>query len=302
MITHVSSITLEVPEIEASVSFFEQHIGLAVTERRDNSVYLRARTAHHDLVLVPSENEQSALRTLNFESDDVRADVERALGAGSMDLGAVHHAGADTAHLLQTPGGFGLVLHSELRQVERAPGSRLAQPMHFSHFNIGTKDPAGVIQFFVDGLGLRNSDWIGSVEDPLIGWLHAPVHGALHHGVAVLKSEDTRLHHISYEYEDTQEIVDRVDNYVDESRFLVWGMGRHGTGGSIFAYIEDPSGMMVELGTGMIRIGMDARWNGPQVWAPDDQRGVDEWGSSVPDAWMAKRIDVTSPSTLMSRA
>lgn len=122
--------------------------------------------------------------------------------------------------------------------------------------------------------------------------------GALHHGVAVLKSEDTRLHHISYEYDNAQEIIDRVDDFVDESHFLVWGVGRHGTGGSIFAYIEDVSGMMVELGTGMIRIGKDPRWNGPQVWSLDDQRGVDEWGSSIPEAWMGKRVDVAAPSAL----
>lgn len=298
MITRVASITLEVPDLEASIGFFTDHIGLTVTERRGSSAYLRARASHHDLVLVASEDERTVLQTLNFESDDVAGDVERAVRAGARDLGTVEIAGADTAHLVEAPGEISLLIHSTLHQVEHAPTPGLAQPQHFSHFNIGTPDPAPVIQFFVDGLGLRNSDWIGSPEDPLIGWLHCPVDGALHHGVAVLKTEDTRLHHISYEYDNAQEIVDRVDNFVDESHFLVWGMGRHGTGGSIFAYIEDVSGMMVELGTGMIRIGQDPRWNGPQVWSLEDQRGVDEWGSSIPEAWMAKRVDVAAPSAL----
>ncbi|WP_207844370.1 VOC family protein [Williamsia soli] len=302
MITRVSSVTYEVPDVEASIGFYERHVGLTVTERIGASVYLRAKSSHHDLVLVASDSAECVLHSLNFESDDVAADVERAVGAGSKDLGVVEHGGVEVAHLLEAPGGFGFRIHSTVEQVQAAPESNLAQPMHFSHFNIGVPDAAGAIAFFVDGLGLRNSDWIGSAENPMIGWLHCPVDGALHHGVAVLQTEDVRLHHISYEYENAAEIIDRVDDYVDDSHFLVWGMGRHGTGGSIFAYIEDVSGVMVELGTGMIRIGADPRWDGPKVWAPDDPRGVDEWGSSVPEAWMGKRTAVATPSTLVSKA
>ncbi|MFE2051613.1 VOC family protein [Streptomyces sp. NPDC059459] len=301
MITRVSSITLEVPDIESSIGFFEEHIGLTVTERIGDRAYLRARSVHHDLVLVASQSGATSLHTLNFESDDVASDIARAVAAGAKDHGPIDHAGVDTAHLLEAPGEIGLLIHSTLQTVDAAPALRLAQPAHFSHFNIGTPDPASLIRFFVD-LGMRNSDWIGSVEEPLIGWLHCPVDGALHHGVAVLQSPDTRLHHISYEYDTTEQIVDRVDNFVDDTHFLVWGMGRHGTGGSIFAYMNDVSGVMVELGTGMIRIGQDPRWNGPQVWPLDDPRGVDEWGSSVPDAWMAQRVDVSSPATLRIEA
>ncbi|QSE41313.1 VOC family protein [Rhodococcus erythropolis] len=296
MITRVSSVTLEVPDLADSITFYEDHVGLTLTEELDGTAYLRARTAHHDMILQSSSSGRSSLVSFNFESDDVAADVARAVEAGSTDLGQVPHAGTDLAHLLAAPGGFGIRIHSALHRVEAAPDVEPARPQHFSHFNIGVPNAAEVIEFFVQ-LGLRNSDWIGSVDDPMIGWLHCPVDGALHHGVAVIHTDDVRLHHISFEYDNASEIVDRIDDYVDDTHYLVWGMGRHGTGGSIFAYIEDPSGTMVELGTGMIRIGRDPRWTEPRVWALDDPRGVDEWGSAVPEAWLAKRVDVAAPTT-----
>nr|WP_179275239.1 VOC family protein [Rhodococcus sp. 06-1059B-a] len=295
MITRVSSVTLEVPDLDDSISFYRDRVGLTVTERVDDTVYLRARQAHHDMILEMSSDRRSSLKSFNFESDDVTADVSKAVSAGCTDLGPVDHAGAERAHMLAAPGGFGIRIHSTLEHVGAPTEAGTTRPQHFSHFNVGVPNVAEVIQFFVEGLGLRNSDWIGSVEDPLIGWLHCPVDGALHHGVAVLRTDDVRLHHISFEYDTVTDIVDRVDNFVDDTHFLVWGMGRHGTGGSIFAYIEDPSGTMVELGTGMIRIGRDPRWAEPQVWAMDDPRGVDEWGSSTPAAWLAKRVDIASP-------
>jgi catechol 2,3-dioxygenase len=295
MITRVASVTLEVPDLAASLEFFESKVGMALTEQVGPSAYARATANHHDLVLVGSEQGRCGLRSLNFETDDLDADISRAVTAGATDLGAVDQPGVDRAHLLEVPGGFGLLLYAGLQQVGAPPADGPPLPMHFSHFNIGVPDPAAAVDFFVTAFGLEPSDWIGDPSDPLIAWLHCPVPGALHHGVAILKSADVKLHHISYEYASIEQVAARVDAFVDATHYLVWGMGRHGTGGSVFAYIEDPSGVMVELGTGMIRIGQDPRWNGPEVWALDDPRGVDEWGSAIPERWLAKRTEVLSP-------
>jgi catechol 2,3-dioxygenase len=151
------------------------------------------------------------------------------------------------------------------------------------------------VDFFTAAFGLLPSDWIGSTEDPFLAWLHCPVFNAPHHGVAILKG-DPKLHHIAFDYETLAGLTDRVDNYVDGSHYLVWGMGRHGTGGSVFAYTEDASGLMVELDNGMISIGDDPRWTEPRVWSLDDQRAVDEWGSAIPEQWLAKRTAYIRPS------
>ena len=298
MITRVGSITLEVPDIEQSVAFFESKVGLVVTERVDDTVYLTSTTRHHEMILVQSQSERTALRTLNLEvaEGQLGAAVARVVEAGATDLGALEHAGISAARLLDTPWGFGLKLYTGMAAVPAPPVIDLARPYQFSHFNVGVPNVAEVASFMERGLGLRPSDWLRSKEDPFLTWLHCPVEGASHHGVAILESDEIKLHHIAFDYEAVQDVAARVDNYVDASHYLVWGMGRHGTGGSVFSYIEDPSGMMVELGSGMIIIGKDPRWNGPKVWSMDDPRGVDEWGSSIPARWLAQRVAVVSPA------
>ena len=295
MITRVASVTLDVPDLDASVRFVTEKVGLAVTENDGDTAYLRAADRHHDMILHRSPSGTTALRHLNLEVEgDLDEQVRSAVAAGAVDVGPITHPGVERAHVIEIPGGFGLKLFQGMASAPTPPPAPVARPFRFSHFNIGVPDVAQGMAFFAEGLGLRPSDWLGSKEDPFIGWMHCPVPHASHHGVALLKS-DIKLHHIAFDFENITDLAARVDNYVDQTHYLVWGMGRHGTGGSVFAYTEDPSGMMVELDTGMIQIGDDPRWTGPRVWSLDDPRGVDEWGSSIPDAWLTKHVAVLSP-------
>ncbi|TXN28933.1 VOC family protein [Lacisediminihabitans profunda] len=303
MITRIGSITLEVPDLEASIDFFQHKVGLVETERVERTSYLSATTRHHEMILVESTTGTTALRHLNLEvaEGQLEATVAQAIAAGAVDCGELRHEGIAEAHVLEIPGGFGVKLYTGMQAVPEPPASDIARPYQFSHFNIGVPEVAPVVDFMVEAFGLRPSDWLRSKEQPFLAWLHCPVEGAPHHGVAILESADIKLHHIAFDYRDVADLVARADNYVDTDHYLVWGMGRHGTGGSAFAYTEDPSGMMVELGSGMIVIGKDPRWDGPKVWSMDDPRGVDEWGSSIPEKWLAKRVEVRSPIALAVR-
>jgi catechol 2,3-dioxygenase-like lactoylglutathione lyase family enzyme len=297
MITRVASVTLDVPDLQASTDFFVEKVGLVVTERDEQSVYLRCADRHHDLILQQSPTGIAALRHLNLEVDgDLAAHVTRAVEAGALDIGPLEHRGVQAAHVLEIPHGYAVKLFQGQPTVPFPPVSKPERPFRFSHFNITVPEVAPMVAFFETAFGLRPSDWIGSKEDPFLAWLHCPVFNAPHHGVALLKAEP-KLHHIAFDYETVDGLIDRVDNYVDESHYLVWGMGRHGTGGSVFAYTEDASDLLVELDSGMIAIGDDPRWQEPKVWSMSDQRAVDEWGSSIPEKWLAKHTRFIRPST-----
>jgi catechol 2,3-dioxygenase len=296
MITRVGSITLDVPDLQKSIRFFTEKVGLEVTETDGSTAYLRCADRHHDLILEQSAKDEAGLRFLNFEVEgDIAPHVAAAVAAGAIDIGPLSHPGVETAHVLEIPSGYGVKLYSGMATVPAPSNSALERPFRFSHFNIAVPEVATMVDFFGAAFELRPSDWIGSKEDPFLAWLHCPVFNAPHHGVAILKG-DPKLHHIAFDFESVEGLIDRVDNYVDESHFLVWGMGRHGTGGSVFAYTEDDSGLMVELDSGMISIGDDPRWREAQVWDLTDQRAVDEWGSAIPDQWLAKRTPFIRPT------
>lgn len=296
MITRVGSITLDVPDPAASTAFFVDKVGLEVTERTGSTTYLRAADRHHDLVLQQSATGEAALRHLNLEVEgDLAEHVATAVAAGAVDIGPIAHPGVDAAHVLEIPFGYAVKLYTGMAAAPAPAWLPVERPFRFSHFNIAVPEVAPMMEFFTAAFGLQPSDWIGSVEDPFLAWLHCPVFNAPHHGVAVLKG-DPKLHHIAFDYETLPGLVGRVDNYVDDDHYLVWGMGRHGTGGSVFAYTEDASDLLVELDTGMISIGDDPRWTHPRVWSLDDQRAVDEWGSAIPERWLAKRTAFVRPS------
>lgn len=300
MITRVGSVTLEVPNLQKSIEFFTQKVGLEVTESDGSTAYLRCADRHHDLILEQSTTGESALRHLNLEVEgDIGEHVASAVAAGAIDVGPLIHPGVEAAHVLEIPSGYGVKLYSGMTAVSAPRESALQRPFRFSHFNIAVPEVAPMVDFFSAAFDLRPSDWIGSREDPFLAWLHCPVFNAPHHGVAILKG-DPKLHHIAFDYESVDGLVERVDNYVDESRFLVWGMGRHGTGGSVFAYAEDASGLMVELDSGMISIGDDPRWREAQVWSLSDQRAIDEWGSAIPEEWLAKRTAFIRPTAALN--
>ena len=65
MITRVGSVTLEVPDLDRSVRFFEGKVGLVVTERDEATAYLRATSRHHDMVLAASATGTTPLRPQN---------------------------------------------------------------------------------------------------------------------------------------------------------------------------------------------------------------------------------------------
>ncbi|QJU55302.1 VOC family protein [Herbiconiux sp. KACC 21604] len=296
MITRVGSITLDVPDLAASTAFFVDKVGLDVTDDDGSTAFLRAADRHHDLMLQQSATDETALRHLNLEVEgDLAEHVATAVAAGAIDIGPISHAGVAEAHVLEIPFGYAVKLYRGMETVPAPAAVALERPFRFSHFNIAVPEVAPMMEFFTAAFGLLPSDWIGSREDPFLAWLHCPVFNAPHHGVAVLKG-DPRLHHIAFDYGTLPGLVGRVDNYVDDEHYLVWGLGRHGTGGSVFAYTEDASDLLVELDTGMISIGDDPRWTHPRVWSLEDQRAVDEWGSAIPERWLAKRTAFVRPS------
>jgi catechol 2,3-dioxygenase-like lactoylglutathione lyase family enzyme len=287
--------------VDAAVGFYERYIGLVETERDGDGVYLSCGEQHHDLILRHAATGEPGFDHVALEvaPHSLEHAVERAVAHGARHPRAVHEPGVREAVLLEAPGGFRmkLICGLQLRTRPRPTASGLPRPIAFSHVNLAAPDMDAVCDFFEEGLGMRRSDWLGAKEDPFLTWFHCDLKGAPHHGIAMFRTPDPGLHHLSFEYADVQQLGDRADDYVaNAGRRLVWGMGRHGTGGSAFVYFEDPAGVMVELGQGMIRCGDDARWDGPRVWSMDDPDGVDLWGSSIPEPWLHKFIPVTGSS------
>lgn len=302
MIIRVAQAALRVPDVDAAVAFYERFLGLVQTERVDDAVYLSCGELHHDLILKAATGLQPSFDHVALEvaPGTLEEVARRAVQHGACHPEQVEEPGVDEAVRLEIPGGFTIQLICGLASRARPPAIQggLPRPLGFSHVNLAGPKMEATCDFLEHGLGMRRSDWLGPKEDPFLTWFHCDLNGAPHHGIAVFQTPEPGLHHLSFEFADIQQLGDRADDYVGHSgRRLVWGMGRHGTGGSAFVYFEDPAGVMVELGEGMIRCGDDPRWDGPKVWSMDDPDGVDLWGSSIPDPWLRKFIPASTTTT-----
>ncbi len=296
MVIRVAHAALKVPDVAATVRFYEQYLGLIQTDRVDDDIYMSCGDIHHDLILKPAPADEPSLDHVAMEVAPHTIDrvVERVIEHGAHDPRPVEEPGVAEAVIVSAPGGFDFKFVSGLQHQTRAILPKLPSPLWFSHVNLAGPDLHALGDFLEHGLGMRRSDWLGSREDPLLTWFHCDEKGALHHGIAVVQKPAPGLHHLTFDYATIQDLGDRADDYTARSgRQLVWGMGRHGGGGSAFVYFEDPAGVMVELGQGMIRCDDDARWEEPIVWSTDDPRAIDLWGSPIPERWMEKFIPVS---------
>jgi catechol 2,3-dioxygenase-like lactoylglutathione lyase family enzyme len=294
MITRVGHVAIEVPDLAASVAFHQRFVGLSERLGTEERSYLTCNDRHHELILIQSPAGITGLDHVAFEVEPGTLDeaVARALAAGATRDAEIDEPGVDRAVVIVGPFGMRMKFFEGMAILEAPESDGGIAPIRFEHFNLTAPDIAELSRFLAEGLGMRFSDRLLDDEGLLISWQHLPVRGSDHHGVAALRWPEAKLHHVKWEYPSTLDVVRMTDRYAEAGRLLVWGMGRHGVDGSLFSYIEDPCGLMIEIGVDMIRIGEDPRWTGPQDRSLDNVQDVNMWGAPVPDAWLAHGISL----------
>ncbi len=119
--------------------------------------------------------------------------------------------------------------------VQREP----IRPLRLGHVAIGCTDVKRAQQFFIDGLGMRLSDYV--------------IGGAFmrfetdHHNIVVLPAPMTLLHHAAWKVRDVDEIgyggSQMIENHPERH---AWGLGRHAASANYFWYLKDPAGAFSE--------------------------------------------------------
>jgi catechol 2,3-dioxygenase-like lactoylglutathione lyase family enzyme len=169
----------------------------------------------------------------------------------------------------------------------RAPASRLVphartagtlpvgHPRRLGHVNFLTGRIAEQKDFYVDALGMRVTDWLGTGGV----WLRI---GAIHHEMALVDKGYAHFHHLALDVVDIGQMRDALDHLGRHGRWLGWGPTRHGVGGNIASHVrivEEPC--FVELYCDMEQLAPDHE---PRVW-PDDRYSSNTWGPLPPRSY-----------------
>ncbi|TSI08989.1 VOC family protein [Lysinibacillus sp. BW-2-10] len=297
---HVAIVT---SDLEKSLWFFREVIGLEETEEIDGVHYLRAwgDFQHHTLSLEQGESgylKHIGWRTKNKEDVQQFKQLleEEGVDVTYLPKGATPGIGEAIRFKLPSLHTFELYYDVERPPVAEHRRSVLknqtykswakgVSPRRFDHVNIHTSTEVDqTYDFLLEKLGFKLREYLVNEEgNTIAGWMSVT---PLVHDVAVLSKPNlptpARLHHISYWSDDTQDIL-RAADILKENGIQFIGPGKHGISQAMYLYVMDPgSGCRVELFTGGYLI-FEPDWE-PVKWTMEERSlGNTYWGDSVQD-------------------
>lgn len=308
-VAHIGHASINVTDLEKSLWFFTEVIGLHVSAEEDNKVYLRAWQDwdHHTLVL--NEAKTSGLDHFGWRVNSEKAlfAFEKALQDSNTDYEWVEggrELGQGDALKFYSPSGIPIELYWEMEKysnpltASKMPSHPMkytgkgAAPRRFDHVNCMVNDVKKEQEWWTNFLGIHHRYYILNNEDVRLGsWLSKT---NISHELALMRNSNQNgalLHHIAY-YLDTPDELIRALNIMAENDIKIeWGPGKHGTSGAQFLYAFEPSGNRVELWTGGMLI-FSPDWE-PIEWKSETgQYGLDMWGSTPPETYLTYGTEI----------
>lgn len=185
-------------------------------------------------------------------------------------------------------------VEGELRRDELVPREPV-RPLRLGHVVIGCADVDAGTRFFLDGLGMRLSDY---VDDGTFMRFERD-----HHNIVLVPAPFTLLHHTAWKVESVDHIgyggSQMIEHHPDRH---AWGLGRHAASANYFWYLRDPSGAFAEY----YYSDMDERAPDKFFWdrlADMPELPVAVWASpALVDAPLAPRTPEQMPAPILETA
>lgn len=250
---------IEVPDPTTLDGFFGDVVGLVPgdaphTWRNDGK-------ARRIIVETGPANDASVVA---FEAADVDSfdRVVARLGSAGFDVTEGDPAARSVGRLVRTPSPWGVPVEIVLGLADAAmsfesplvSGGFLTDGVGFGHAVFATTRFDDSHRFLVEGLGLRQSDWlqmeIGADLDLEVRFYHC---NERHHTVALARAPfelPQKLHHLMFETNTVDDVGAAFDRAWATDLAIPNGLGRHDNDGMFSFYVASPAGFQVEIGHG----------------------------------------------------
>ncbi|MFI6208310.1 catechol 2,3-dioxygenase [Streptomyces sp. NPDC051041] len=293
-IAHLGHVELLTPDLDRSLEFFTDYLGLTVNGERGDSVYLRTWDdyEHHSLVLTVHE-------TSGVRRTALRASSEEALQRRVGELEAAGHAGRwaedepgiGKLYVTADPDGHEHALYWEtewyrapddlrpgLKNQPQAKPGRGVGVRRLDHVNFLAADVAANADFQQHVLGARPTEQI-RMDDGRISakWLSFN-----NKSYDVVYTEDWtgsrgRLHHVAFATDTREDILRAADLALDTGVFIETGPHKHAIQQTFFLYVYEPGGNRVELCNPLTRLVLAPDW--PLItWTEAERARGQAWG------------------------
>ncbi len=283
-ITQVAYAELSVDDLQGSIDFHTDVVGMVNLGRENNHVNLGCGVdGRIDLVL---HGGGTGVRSvgLEVESED---DLD-AYAAKLADHGVDHERVSDprtgVAHAVRFSAPDGLAVElvltdpgpAYLNPGQATPGRRGIGPVDFDHITLKVPDPDAQVGFLREVLDFSVSDEMRPAPDTLVAaWTRA---ADLHHDIAMFKGPEAQsLHHYSLRLESFEHLKSAADRLAAAGIKVECGPGRHSVGGNVYLFFWAPGGNRMEFSAEMPRVGRGET----KVWS-ELPTAFSAWGATPP--------------------
>ncbi|MCJ2180730.1 VOC family protein [Novosphingobium album (ex Hu et al. 2023)] len=268
------SIELALPDPAAAAAFMTEVWGMAPSEVRGDTHYLRGSGPFPYLVAFEKSDEEF-VRSTTFvcSAGDLAALKERVGQAGwPCCPAASEDPGAGEGILVELPEG--VILRFLAGSTEVAPIEGRDLPVRLTHVVFNAADAEACGHAVEDVLGFK-------VSDRTKGMVFVRCNDS-HHSTAFARAGFTSLNHIAFEMEDIDAVMRGIGRLRDHAHAPAWGPGRHGPGANVYAYFIAPYGPVIEFSTAVEKVPEDYKAGAPEDWTWPPNR-IDQWGISDKD-------------------
>ena len=286
-ITRASHLELLVADLDRSVRFYTEVIGLAVTAREDSVAWLRGieESCHHSLVLRVGVPACPHIGFRVFSDEELELLAEH-LGAAGLDPAWVKVPFQGRTLRVSDPGGVPLEICARMpvqpRLLTRWDRHRGGAALRLDHFQLHVPD-VRVLTAFYTGLGFRVSEYVTVDGETLVAAFLQRKGNP--HDIVLFAGPGPRLHHAAFTAADVARLALACDvaGELGHGAEVERGPGRHGPGHALFVYMRDPDGHRVELFTTHYQtLDIDDE---PVRWDPREPGFGMPWGLPAQRSW-----------------
>lgn len=295
---HVGLVT---QNLEKSLWFFQDVIGLVLTEEKDGVYYFRGTNdfEHHTLAIREGDEsyvDHIAWRTKRPEDVDLFAEQLQFSGTDIEWVKEGTEAGQGKAFRFKLPSKHTFEIYYEMEKTPADDARKSVlknqvyrswyqgiSPRRIDHVNLLTSySPKELTDFMMEKLGFKLREYVKLPDGEYGGsWLSVT---PLVHDIAFSYDPEAptthQIHHLAYWLDDSQDLL-RAADILAENGLKFKGPGKHGISQAKYIYVQDPgSGLRIELFSGGYLI-FDPDWE-PVEWTLDDMLvGFTFWGDQM---------------------
>jgi catechol 2,3-dioxygenase len=248
---------LRVLDLEQSVDYYTNVIGLDIVGRSEGKVYLKAwdEFDHHSLILQEADSPGVDHFAFKVENDHDLSHFEKKIEQFGLSLQRVSKGtrlAEGEAIRFELPTGHQMELYYDIKQVGSRTGNtnphpwpeglRGIAPHRLDHLLLTGEDVETATRFFTEVLDLHQSEKIMTVDgETMVGsFMHA--RNGKPHDIAFIKGPDKKLHHAAFSVDNWYDVLKAADILSKNEVTVEVTPTRHGITRGETVYFFDPSG------------------------------------------------------------